>query len=210
MFLLRVFAPSRFNSRFRAFESKEGDDATETTFDAYWAGVDDDLEPLSRSGRAGVTATPDCTPYAELLCCAADGDRAVPPLWLPYPSRLRRQRPATPRSPAYTPRYGSVNNPPHTDDRERYVVFTLMHRGQRLADRALRRRSTRVCSPSALNAPANVHLPRDCRGLHPGAGVPARHNRRWTRAASPSWGTISHCSTAARRPQVVGPCRRGG
>jgi cephalosporin-C deacetylase len=32
------------------------------------------------------------------------------------------------------PRYGSVNNPPHWNDRCRYVVFTLMHRGQRLAD----------------------------------------------------------------------------
>lgn len=33
-----------------------------------------------------------------------------------------------------TPRYGSVNNPPHWDDRQRYAVFTFMHRGQRLAD----------------------------------------------------------------------------
>jgi cephalosporin-C deacetylase len=33
-----------------------------------------------------------------------------------------------------TPRYGSVNNPPHYDDRERYAVLVLMHRGQRLAD----------------------------------------------------------------------------
>jgi cephalosporin-C deacetylase len=34
-----------------------------------------------------------------------------------------------------TPRYGSVNNPPHYDDRRRYVVMTVMHRGQRLADK---------------------------------------------------------------------------
>ncbi|MDQ3467069.1 MAG: acetylxylan esterase, partial [Chloroflexota bacterium] len=33
-----------------------------------------------------------------------------------------------------TPRYGSVNTPPHWDDRQRYVVLTFMHRGQRLAD----------------------------------------------------------------------------
>ncbi len=32
------------------------------------------------------------------------------------------------------PRYGSANNPPHWNDRCRYVVLTLMHRGQRLAD----------------------------------------------------------------------------
>jgi len=33
-----------------------------------------------------------------------------------------------------TPRYGSVINPPHFDDRMRYVVFTFTHRGQRLSD----------------------------------------------------------------------------
>jgi cephalosporin-C deacetylase-like acetyl esterase len=33
-----------------------------------------------------------------------------------------------------TPRYGSVNNPPHYDDRARYATLVLMHRGQRLAD----------------------------------------------------------------------------
>ncbi len=32
------------------------------------------------------------------------------------------------------PRYGSVNHVPHPNDRSRYVVFGLMHRGQRLAD----------------------------------------------------------------------------
>ncbi len=33
-----------------------------------------------------------------------------------------------------TPRYGSVNNPPSWEDRQRYAVLTLMHRGQRQAD----------------------------------------------------------------------------
>jgi cephalosporin-C deacetylase-like acetyl esterase len=32
------------------------------------------------------------------------------------------------------PRHGSVNHTPHRNERERYVVFTVMHRGQRLAD----------------------------------------------------------------------------
>ena len=32
------------------------------------------------------------------------------------------------------PRYGSVNHLPHRDDRQRYAVLVLMHRGQRLAD----------------------------------------------------------------------------
>lgn len=33
-----------------------------------------------------------------------------------------------------TPRHGSVNHPPHYNDRLRYVMLTVMHRGQRLAD----------------------------------------------------------------------------
>ncbi|MEU4197844.1 hypothetical protein AB0E69_38530 [Kribbella sp. NPDC026611] len=36
--------------------------------------------------------------------------------------------------PGLTPRYRSVNNVPHPNDRARYVVLSLMHRGQRLAD----------------------------------------------------------------------------
>jgi len=32
------------------------------------------------------------------------------------------------------PRHGSVNHTPHRNERERFVVFTVMHRGQRLAD----------------------------------------------------------------------------
>ncbi len=34
----------------------------------------------------------------------------------------------------HTPRYGSVVAVPHYDERERYVVFSVVHRGQRLAD----------------------------------------------------------------------------
>lgn len=34
----------------------------------------------------------------------------------------------------HTPRYGSVNNPPGWEERERFIILTLMHRGQRLAD----------------------------------------------------------------------------
>lgn len=32
------------------------------------------------------------------------------------------------------PRHGSVNHTPHSHERERYIVFTVLHRGQRLAD----------------------------------------------------------------------------
>ena len=34
----------------------------------------------------------------------------------------------------HTPRYGSVVAAPHYDERERYVVFSVVHRGQRRAD----------------------------------------------------------------------------
>ena len=37
-----------------------------------------------------------------------------------------------------TPRYGSVNQPPHPLDQDRYQVLVLMHRGQRLADVPMR------------------------------------------------------------------------
>ncbi|MFS0853242.1 acetylxylan esterase [Microbacterium sp. 179-I 3D4 NHS] len=36
------------------------------------------------------------------------------------------------------PRHGSVNHTPHSNDRSRYVILTLMHRGQRLADQPYR------------------------------------------------------------------------
>lgn len=36
------------------------------------------------------------------------------------------------------PRHGSVNHTPHSNERERYVVFTPMHRGQRLSDQPYR------------------------------------------------------------------------
>ncbi len=96
---------------------------------AYWSALDDELvrypavPALERSERHS-------TDYATLyevrltglgpyrlfgFLSVPTGDGPCPALYL-------------------TPRYGSVNNLPHPDDRRRYVVFQLMHRGQRLAD----------------------------------------------------------------------------
>ncbi len=96
---------------------------------AYWSALDDELArypavpALERSERHS-------TDYATLyevrltglgpyrlfgFLSVPTGDGLCPALYL-------------------TPRYGSVNNLPHPDDRRRYVVFQLMHRGQRLAD----------------------------------------------------------------------------
>lgn len=99
------------------------------TFDSYWAAVDDelaaipgrpvlDLVPARTTDEATfytlrVTSTGPYRVYGNLSIPAGDG---------PFPALL------------ITPRYGSVNNLPHPNDRSRYVVLSLMHRGQRLAD----------------------------------------------------------------------------
>lgn len=98
-------------------------------FDAYWAAVDDEL--------ARFDAVPDLewvplrtTEYARFYHVRLTGIGpyrlfgyySVPVGDGPFPALFN------------TPRYGSVNNPPHADDRARYCVLTLMHRGQRLAD----------------------------------------------------------------------------
>ncbi|MFI5693293.1 acetylxylan esterase [Kribbella sp. NPDC051586] len=98
-------------------------------FDNYWAAVDDelaaipgrpvlDLLPARTTDEATfytlrITSTGPYRVYGNLSIPAGDG---------PFPALL------------ITPRYGSVNNIPHPNDRSRYVVLSLMHRGQRLAD----------------------------------------------------------------------------
>ncbi|RZU12502.1 cephalosporin-C deacetylase-like acetyl esterase [Kribbella rubisoli] len=98
-------------------------------FDNYWSAVDDelaaipgrpvlDLVPARTTDEATfytlrITSTGPYRVYGNLSIPAGDG---------PFPAVL------------LTPRYGSVNNIPHPNDRSRYVVLSLMHRGQRLAD----------------------------------------------------------------------------
>jgi cephalosporin-C deacetylase len=98
-------------------------------FDAYWGRLDDELAylpgqpllellPRHSSGHFKVYAVriTSCGPYRIF------GLFSVPEGVGPFPALFE------------VPRYGSVNSPPHWNDRRRYVVLTLMHRGQRLAD----------------------------------------------------------------------------
>jgi dienelactone hydrolase len=104
-----------------------------SAFDDYWAGVDRDLARFP--ARPVLTPAPQRStgPFTcyDVRLSGIDGHRifgflSVPDGEGPFPAVLE------------TPRYGSVNQPPHYRDRLRYVVFTLMHRGQRLADSPFR------------------------------------------------------------------------
>lgn len=98
-------------------------------YQAYWSAIDDELArypavpALERSTRH---STAYATVYEVRLTGIGPyrlfGFLSVPTGDGPFPALY------------LTPRYGSVNNLPHPDDRRRYVVFQLTHRGQRLAD----------------------------------------------------------------------------
>ena len=98
-------------------------------FDAYWQALDADLARYDAAPELELLPL-RCTEFARFysvrLTSAGPyrifGYYSVPVGDGPFPGLL------------ITPRYGSVNNPPHYDDRERYAVLVLMHRGQRLAD----------------------------------------------------------------------------
>lgn len=98
-------------------------------FDAYWDQVDrelsrypaaPELEPLP------LRSTDVATVYALRLTGIGPyrifGYFSVPVGDGPFPGLLS------------TPRYGSVNHVPPYEDRRRYAVLQIMHRGQRLAD----------------------------------------------------------------------------
>ena len=98
-------------------------------FDSYWAAVDEELVAIP--GRPVLDPLPalttaDATTYAVRLASIGPyrifGHLSIPAGEGPFPALLQ------------LPRYGSVNHVPHPNDRARYVVFGLMHRGQRLAD----------------------------------------------------------------------------
>ncbi len=105
----------------------------QSAFDSYWAALDKELarypaapelEPLR------LRSTEFATVYALRLTSVGPyrifGYYSVPHGDGPFPGLL------------VTPRYGSVNHLPHYDDRKRYAVLVLMHRGQRLADQPFR------------------------------------------------------------------------
>lgn len=98
-------------------------------FDAYWgkvAAAVDAIDPAPHLVHTPLRSTPFSTAYDLHLSAPGPyrifGFLSIPDGDGPFPAILN------------TPRYGSVNGPPSWDDRQRYVVLTLMHRGQRLAD----------------------------------------------------------------------------
>jgi cephalosporin-C deacetylase len=98
-------------------------------FDEYWETVDAELDrydPAPELEHSPLRTNEFATMYFVRLTSVGPyrifGYLSIPKGEGPFPALLN------------TPRYGSVNNPPHFDDRQRYVVMTVMHRGQRLAD----------------------------------------------------------------------------
>jgi cephalosporin-C deacetylase-like acetyl esterase len=98
-------------------------------FAVYWDAIDAELagiDPAPALTETPLRSTDFSTSYDLKLTSIGPyrifGFLSVPKGEGPFPALL------------HTPRYGSVNNPPHWDDRQRYVVLTIMHRGQRLAD----------------------------------------------------------------------------
>ena len=97
--------------------------------ESYWAQLDDELarfpaRPVLEPAPA--RSTEDFTGYDVRLSGLGSyrlfGYLSVPTGSGRFPGLLE------------LPRHGSVNHAPHYNDRLRYVVFTLMHRGQRRAD----------------------------------------------------------------------------
>lgn len=102
---------------------------TDAEFDEYWNAVDTELAALPARPvleRIPRRCTADFTGYEVRLTSLGPyrifGYLSVPAGDGPFPGLLT------------TPRYGSVNNPPHYNDRLRYVTLTIAHRGQRTAD----------------------------------------------------------------------------
>ena len=99
-------------------------------FDAYWNAIDAELARFPIAAEARRTPLHDTefsTTYDVELTGIGPyrlfGFLSIPKGIGPFPALL------------ITPRYGSVNTPAHWNDRQRYICFTLVHRGQRLADK---------------------------------------------------------------------------
>ncbi len=98
-------------------------------FTQFWETVDRELEQVP--ARPELTEIPMrstqfCTVYWVKLTSIGPyrigGYLSVPNGDGPHPAIMQ------------TPKYGSVNHVPDYNDRQRYLMFTLMHRGQRLVD----------------------------------------------------------------------------
>ncbi|CAN5723042.1 hypothetical protein BH23CHL4_BH23CHL4_18380 [soil metagenome] len=99
-------------------------------FGAYWDAIDEELvlyDAVPELELSHLRSTEFSTTYNVRLTSIGPyrlfAYLSIPKGDGPFPALLNM------------PRYGSVNNPPHYDDRQRYVVMTVMHRGQRLADK---------------------------------------------------------------------------
>lgn len=98
-------------------------------FDAYWEGIDAELAryPIAAEERFVARRTTEFSTAFDVRLTSIGPYRifaylAIPQGEGPFPALIN------------FPRYGSVNQPPTWEDRRRYVVLTIMHRGQRLAD----------------------------------------------------------------------------
>lgn len=99
-------------------------------FQAYWAGVDSELAQFPAAAELELSPLRQ-TDYATVYHLKITG--IGPYRLFGYYSVPRGDGPFP--GLYLTPRYGSVNHVPHPDDRRRYAVLQLMHRGQRLADK---------------------------------------------------------------------------
>ena len=98
-------------------------------FEEYWDVVDQELrqhQPAEEVNLMHMRSSEISNVYAVRLTSIGPyrifGYFSVPTGQGPFPGLV------------LTPKYGSVNHLPHYDDRQRYAVLTIMHRGQRLAD----------------------------------------------------------------------------
>ena len=99
-------------------------------FDAYWDAIDAELAALPAAPAleaSPLRSTPFSTTYELRLTSIGPyrifGWYSVPTGAGPFPGMFN------------APGYGSVVTPAPYDDRERFAVLTLAHRGQRLADK---------------------------------------------------------------------------
>jgi cephalosporin-C deacetylase len=98
-------------------------------FAAFWDGVDAELAATPAAAEIAHYPRRDaefCTNYEVELTSIGPyrifGYLSIPKGEGTFPAHITM------------PRYGSVNNPPTWEDRQRYVTMVLMHRGQRRAD----------------------------------------------------------------------------
>jgi cephalosporin-C deacetylase len=98
-------------------------------FNEYWDKLEDELARYPARPELEIIpmrSTHFCTVYWAKITSIGPyrigGYLSIPHGDAPFPAIMQ------------TPKYGSVNHVPDYNDRKRYVMFTLMHRGQRLTD----------------------------------------------------------------------------